>query len=120
MQNGASYNQFVLSSGRERIHKPLMAYRRRFPRGSPPGSLLEHGAGSIKQVYGLDAAADNGFQEAIGCQTRPAPDIQQAYFSGRMRVAAKPIPNQQFKLPGKAFPHVPMPLVIVCGFEIVE
>src|ERR1039458_9057598 len=98
MQNGAGYNQFVLSPGRERIHKPLMAYRRRFPRGSPPGSLLEHGAGSIKQVYGLDAAADNGFQEAIDRQARPAPDIQQAYFSGRMRVAAKPIPNQQFKL----------------------
>src|ERR1039458_5070748 len=108
MQNGAGYDQFVLSPGRKGIQKPLMAYRRRFPSRSPAGSLLEHGSRSIQQVYGLDAAADNGFQEAIGSQARTAPDIQQAYFSGCMWVAAKPIPDQQLELLGETFPHVAM------------
>src|ERR1035441_9765768 len=120
MQNGAGDDQFVLSPGREGIQEPLMAYRWRFPPRSPPGSLLEHGSRSIQQVYGLDAAADNGLEEAIGSQARTAPNIQQAYFRGRNRVAAKPIPGQQLKLPGKAFPHVPVLPVVDLGFKIVK
>jgi hypothetical protein len=37
-----------------------------------------------------------------------------------MRVAAKPIPDEQVELPREAFPHVPVPLVVALGFEIVE
>jgi hypothetical protein len=97
-----------------------MAYRWRFPSRGPPGSLLEHGPRGIEQVYGLNPVADSGLQEAIGSKSSTAADIQQAYLPGRMRVAAKPIPDEQFELLWEAFPHVSMRPVVDLGFEIVK
>jgi hypothetical protein len=37
-----------------------------------------------------------------------------------MRVAAKPIPDEQFELLREAFPHVSMRPVVDLGFEIVK
>jgi hypothetical protein len=37
-----------------------------------------------------------------------------------MRVAKKPVPNQQLKLAGKAFPHVPVLPVVDLGFKIMK